>query len=109
MKFASLNNSLKVGILTILVSLIGLLATFFLFFNDYKDIPLGIILGGIVIGGLNLLSGWIESLDEKRKSTNLSIIMIIVRFVIIISVMLLIAFMYYRWGHKLFNIFSVLI
>lgn len=106
MKFGLLNNSYKVGIITLLTSLLGFLATIFLFFMGYKDIPLGIILGGCVIGGLNLLSGFLETIDQKNKTIKFSIMMVIIRFVVIVSLSVVLALMYYRWEIKLFNIFA---
>ena len=104
--FRSLNNSLKAGILTILISLLGFLATLFLFFNGYSDIPLGILLGGFVIGGLNIIAGIVEKKDEQKNSSVASIIMIIVRFIVLIACMIIIALMNYRWDVKIFNLYA---
>ena len=104
--FRSLNNSLKTGILTMLVALVGFLGTLFLLFNDYKDIPLGIALGGVVIGGLNILTGLLEKKDEAKSSNIRTLVMIGLRLVVMVAVMIVIALMYYRWDLPLFNIFA---
>ena len=105
-KFRSLNNSFKTGILTLLASFAAFIATIFLFFIGYMDIPLGIILGGVIIGGLGILTGVVEKRDEAKKQTIGTIIMIIVRFAVIVSTMVIIAMMNHRWNMPYFNLFS---
>ena len=104
--FRSLNNSLKTGIITMLVALVGFLGTLFLLFNGHKDIPLGIALGGVVIGGLNILSGLLEKKDEAKASSIRTFIAIGLRLAVIVVMMIIIALMYYRWDLPLFNIFA---
>ena len=104
--FKKLNPSLKVGILTFLISLVGFLATLFLLFNGYKDIPLGIIFSGTFIGLLNVLVGLMEKRDGDNERSVMSVVFIGIKFFLTMGMMIVIALMYYRWGLPYFNIFT---
>ena len=104
--FQEANNSIKTAFLTYLITLIAILSTIFLFFQGMMDIPLGILLGGGLFGTLSLVSGFLEKKDEDRKTPIYSIVLIGVRFLLLIAVTIVIAFMYYRWNLPIFNIFA---
>ena len=104
--FQEANNSIKTAFITYAVTLIATLSTIFLFFQGMMDIPLGILLGGSLFGTLSLVSGFLEKKDEDRKTPLYSIVLIGVRFLLLIAVTIVIAFMYYRWNLPIFNIFA---
>ena len=104
--FQEANNSIKTAFITYAVTLIATLSTIFLFFQGMMDIPLGILLGGSLFGTLSLLSGFLEKKDEDRKTPIYSIVLIGVRFLLLIAVTIVIAFMYYRWNLPIFNVFA---
>ena len=104
--FQEVNNSIKTAFITYAVTLIATLSTIFLFFQGMMDIPLGILLGGSLFGTLSLVSGFLEKKDEDRKTPIYSIVLIGVRFLLLIAVTIVIAFMYYRWNLPIFNIFA---
>ena len=104
--FQEANNSIKTAFITYAVTLIATLSTIFLFFQGMMDIPLGILLGGGLFGTLSLVSGFLEKKDEDRKTPIYSIVLIGVRFLLLIAVTIVIAFMYYRWNLPIFNIFA---
>ena len=104
--FQEANNSIKTAFITYAVTLIATLSTIFLFFQGMMDIPLGILLGGGLFGTLSLISGFLEKKDEDRKTPIYSIVLIGVRFLLLIAVTIVIAFMYYRWNLPIFNIFA---
>ena len=104
--FQETNNSIKTALITFLITLVATLSTLFLFFKGMMDIPLGIMLGGGVYGVLSLTSGLLEKKDEERKTPIYSIILIGVRFLLLIGLTIIIAFMYYRWNLPIFNVFA---
>ena len=104
--FQEANNSIKTALITFLITLVATLSTLFLFFKGMMDIPLGIMLGGGVYGVLSLTSGLLEKKDEERKTPIYSIILIGVRFLLLIGLTIIIAFMYYRWNLPIFNVFA---
>ena len=104
--FQEANNSIKTAFITYAVTLIATLSTIFLFFQGMMDIPLGILLGGSLFGTLSLLSGFLEKKDEDRKTPIYSIVLIGVRFLLLIAITIVIAFMYYRWNLPIFNVFA---
>ena len=104
--FQEANNSIKTALLTYALMLIATLSTIFLFFQGLMDIPLGILLGGSIFGTLSLISGLVEKKDEDRKTPIYSIVLIGVRFLLLIAITIVIAFMYYRWNLPIFNVFA---
>lgn len=106
-KFKNLRPQYKICTLELFVTLIAFLATFFFIFHENRaDIPLGILLGGIIFSLLAFIQGKADEYDERRSGTVLSIIMIAVRFVLIVSLMIVIGFMYFKWNMPYFNLFS---
>ena len=104
--FQEANNSIKTAFITYALTLLATLSTIFLFFQGLMDIPLGILLGGSIFGTLSLISGLVEKKDEDRKTPIYSIVLIGVRFLLLIAITIVIAFMYYRWNLPIFNIFA---
>ena len=104
--FKNLDISIQAAIITFAITLIGFLATLFLFFIGMMDVPLGILLGGFVCGSLSLLTYFFGKKDDYKQSVVYSIISIIIRFVLLIALVIIIAFMNYQWGLTIFNIFS---
>ena len=101
-----LNNSYKAAIITFGGTLIGFIATIFLFFINLMEVPLGILLGGLIFGGLSLLTGLAETKDEEAKESKRTIIMIITKFVLSLGLIVLIAVLYYKLGFKIINLFA---
>lgn len=91
---------------TFIVSTILSFALFVLtaafFFFDLKEIPLGLLLGGIYDSAFFMLL----SLLQKRKMPA-TIVILIVKFVLFVGIMVLDAYMYYSCGLKIFNLFAL--
>ena len=100
-----LDRNLITAMVTSVIALVGFACSSFLISTDLKDIPLGFLLSGGVIALVYVLSYLLVRIDIKRGSTVFSIISLGVRLVVILTTLLLLAFMYYRWDIKLFNIF----
>ena len=103
--FKKLNTQYQVAVLTIVTCLLGFAISSFLLAKGRLDIPLGFLLGLVVIGGLNLLAGLASDMDEKKGKSTFSLIMLSVRLTVIVGVMVTTALMYYRWNLPIFNIF----
>ena len=104
----NLGNSSKIGLLTVVISLIGFIATFFLFFFNLQDVPLGILLGGLIFGGLSLLAGIMEKKDEIEHSYKFTLIFIIARFAVAIGLIVGVACLYFLVDYKIFNFYAVI-
>lgn len=104
--FSKLDKCYKVSILTLLVSIIGLIATSYFFTINKMDIPLGIIFGGIVLSFIYFLQGIGEKRDGNSGNTTWTLVFIILKFVILVACSFVIGFMYYRWNMPYLNLFS---
>ena len=100
------SNSFLTAILSFIVTGVAVCVSIFCFFNGHSDIPLGFALGGVVIGGLYMLSALAERLDDKKGTMIFSIGVISLRMFILVGVSILLAFMNYRWNTPIFNLFS---
>ena len=107
--FSKLNASIKIAILTYLVSILGFVIFLFMFFTNMMDVPLGILFAGGVIGSINLVTGLIEEATKNKDGAIASVAFIGVRMILILGVMVLIALMYYRWNMPYFNLISYVV
>ena len=100
-----LERNLLTLIIVAIVSILGFIASSFLIYSESKDIPLGFLLSGGVIGGLYLIAHLLTSKDDEKSSNVRSIISIIIRFVALVATVILLGFAYYVWDFKYFNVF----
>lgn len=100
-----LERNLLTSIIVAIVSILGFIASSFLIYSESKDIPLGFLLSGGVIGGLYLIAHLLTSKDDESSSNVRSIISIIIRFVVLVATVILLGFAYYVWDFKYFNVF----
>ncbi len=100
-----LERNLLTSIIVAIVSILGFIASSFLIISENKDIPLGFLLSGGVIGGLYLIAHLLTSKDDEKSSNVRSIISIIIRFVVLVATVILLGFAYYVWDFKYFNVF----
>ena len=108
MKFLSeIERNLRVSIFVSFITVLALLCSIYCIVIGFYEVPLGFALGGLLISLLYLLAHFMYRLDEKNGTAKYSIIMIALRNTIIIGVIILLAFLYYEWEIRLFNIFAV--
>ena len=100
------SNSFTTAIFSFAVTILAVIISSFCFFNGHMDIPLGFLLGGVVIGGLYLLSVLAEKKDEQKEATTFTLIVIALRLLVLAGVAIVIALMYYRWNLPYFNLFT---
>ena len=98
----------KVSILSLIVTIVGLLALLFGYFINQPDLPNGLLAGGF-LGSLSyLLLGIAERIDEKKKTPVWTIVFTIIRFVLIGSLLVVAALLQFKYGYKAINVFTVL-
>ena len=103
--FKKLGHNLSTALIILVIALIGFASSAFLISTDLRHIPFGFLLSGGILAVIHVLSHLLVKLDERRGSSIFTIISMILRLVIILTSLLLICFMYYRWDIKLFNVF----
>ena len=104
--FTSLRVTYKIALIEAVSGIIGFLLLVPFFFFGYMDIPLGVLLGGELIGLLYFFSGLAEEKDDEGGRATLTIIMMGVRLAVIAGVLILIIFMSKKWGLNIFNPFA---
>ena len=98
----------KVSILSLIVTIVSLLALLFGYFINRPDLPNGLLAGGF-LGSLSyLLLGIAERIDEKKKTPVWTIVFTIIRFVLIGSLLVVAALLQFKYGYKAINVFTVL-
>ena len=100
-----LGNNLFTALIVLSIALIGFASSAFLISSDLMHIPFGFLLSGGVIAFIHVISHFLVRLDERRGSAALTIVAIIIRFVVLVTTLILLGLMYYRWEIKYFNIF----
>ena len=101
-----LNIYLKCVVFSGLFLLVLSLSLIPLYFFNYKDIPLGFILGG----GYGMLCYFIIGILENKRNEyyKWAVLVSILRFAILAALLFFVALCYYKWDIKIFNIFTVL-
>ena len=79
--FRKLDSHLLTALLVGIISLVGFLSTSFLLTGKYLDIPLGFLLSGGIIA---------------------------IRFVVMLTALLLAFLLYYKWNIRYFNVFVLI-
>ena len=98
----------KVSILSLIVTIVSLLALLFGYFINQPDLPNGLLAGGF-LGSLSyLLLGIAERIDEKKKTPVWTIVFTIIRFVLIGSLLVVAALLQFKYEYKAINVFTVL-
>ena len=83
------------------------LCLMFGYFTNHPDIPNGLILGGGIGVISYLVLGIVDKSDEKNNKFVLTIIVTILRYLLIAGAVVISALCQYKWGVKIFNVFSV--
>lgn len=107
-KIKSLNVYYKTAIISSLVGILLVAITCFLFFIDWKEIPLGFLVGLFVGVIFECLIGIVSDKTKisNKKGSFLTIFLTTIRVVVIGGTLFLIGYLYYGIGVRIFNIFS---
>lgn len=107
MKFIfQIERNLRVALFVALLTIVAIISSIYCFFINFMEVPLGFALGGVIVSCLYLLGHFMYKLDVKNGAVKYSIMMVGIRNIILITSIILLALMYYRWGIKLFNVFA---
>lgn len=104
-KIKNLNVNYKAAIWTLIITLIlfVLISPCFLF--SMFDIPLGLLLGGIVGSIFHFLYGISEKQDLKMKKPVFAIIVTFSRLIILLGLLFLLGYLQFGKHIKIFNVF----
>ena len=103
--FSQLNICYKTAFINAAIVMVAALATLFLIWFNYGEIPFGILLGGIIGTASYVFMGSVDNNTNKRAIA--TIILTVVRFLIIGAVIFLAAWLYYKLELHYFNVFAV--
>ena len=105
--FAKLTLLYKVTFVSFIAVVVGFLALLFAYFVNHMDLPNGLILGGSINVLAYLALAAVEKRDSEKKKPVLTIIITILRYLLIAAVIVLSALLQYKWGYKIFNLFTL--
>ena len=106
--FRKLDSHLLTALLVGIISLVGFLSTSFLLTGKYLDIPLGFLLSGEIIAIIYISSHVLLNIDKKRGTATFAIVAIAIRFVVMLTALLLAFLLYYKWNIRYFNVFVLI-
>ena len=105
--FNKLSGSFKTAVLSLLVTITVFLGLIFGYFINQPDLPNGILAGGL-LGSLSyLLIGIAEKIDEKKRLPIWTIVFTIIRFILIAALVAVSAYLQFKLGYKVMNVFTV--
>ena len=107
-RYANLSPLYRTALVSFVAVIVAYLSLIFGYFINKPDLPNGLILGGCV-GVLSYLAlALADKHDEKSKKPVLTIVITIVRYLLIAVAVVLSALSQYKWGYKIFNLFTLM-
>ena len=104
--FNKLDVHLQSSLLIISIAVITFLASIYCFFISLAEVPLGLLLAGVITSLLHLSTHLFVNLDVRNGTVKYSVISVIIRYVVLITSVVMIGLLYYYWKVKLFNLFA---
>lgn len=105
--FNKLSSSFKTAVLSLLVTIIIFLGLIFGYFINQPDLPNGVLAGGMLGSISYLLIGIAERIDEKKRLPIWTIIFTVIRFLLIAALVVISAYLQFKLGYKVMNVFAV--
>ena len=106
--FTKLSLLYKTALVSFIAVILVFLALIFGYFVNKPYLPNGLILGGC-IGVLSYLAlALVDKHDENSKKPVFTIVITIVRYLLIAAAVVLSALSQYKWGYKIFNLFTLM-
>ena len=108
-KFQALNVFHKTFVISFIVSLGLFICMIPLIIFNWGEIPFGLLLGEFVSYLSYFVLGFVvKSKPTSKKSNSLIVTVLIVRVLILAIVSVGAAFLYYKYNHRIFNLFAVM-
>jgi len=107
-RYLKLNIYYQVSLWSLISLFLLLVMTSWLFFVGYLDIPLGIVLGGLIGTTSYFVLALIDKKELETHHSIGSIIVAIARLLALLAAMLLAAYLYYQLNIKILNIFAIM-
>ena len=105
----ALNVFHRTFVISFVVSLVLFLLTIPFIFFDLAEIPFGLLLGEFISYLSYFVLGFVvKSKPVSKKSNSLIVTVLIVRVLILAIVSVGVAFLYYKYNHRIFNLFAVM-
>lgn len=105
--YANLTPIYKATFVSFISVVVAYLALIFGYFINYPDIPNGLILGGGIGVVSYFILGVVDKRDKEKNKPVLTIIVTILRYLLIAAAIVLSALCQFKWGYKIFNLFSL--
>ena len=106
-RFNKLSSSFKAALLSLIVTVVVFLGMLFGYFIGQPDLPNGVLAGGL-LGSLSyLFIGIAERIDEKKRLPIWTIIFTVIRFILIAALVVISAYLQFKLGYKVMNVFAV--
>ena len=108
-KFQALNVFHRCFVISFIVSLGLFICMIPLIIFNWGEIPFGLLLGEFVSYLSYFVLGFVvKSKPTSKKSNSLIVTVLIVRVLILAIVSVGVAFLYYKYNHRIFNLFAVM-
>ena len=108
-KFQALNVFHRCFVISFIVSLGLFICMIPLIIFNWGEIPFGLLLGEFVSYLSYFVLGFVvKSKPVSKKSNSLIVTVLIVRVLILAIVSVGAAFLYYKYNHRIFNLFAVM-
>jgi len=107
-RYLKLNIYYQVSLWSLISLFLLLVMTSWLFFVGYIDIPLGIILGGLIGVASYFILALIDKKELEKHHSFGSIIVAIGRILLLLVAMIVAAYLSYQLNIKVLNIFAIM-
>ena len=105
--YAKLTLLYKVTFVSFVAVLVAYLAMLFAYFVGNPDLPNGLLLGGGIGVVAYLALAFVEKRDKEKHRPVWTIIITILRYLFIAAAVTLSALSQFKWGYKIFNLFTL--
>ena len=106
--YIKLSTTYKATLVSFVAVVVVYLCLIFGYFTGHADIPNGLILGGGVGVVSYLALALVEKHDKENETFVLTIIVTVLRYLLLAAALVLSALAQFKWGYKIFNLFTLM-